>query len=172
MPPPSLAAATALRGRRVAPGERHGRLSVSRSSQRAVYFTLWAPAGRVRKAERKCGRATEVLGEKTRESEAAGDAPGTQRNRQSFHTAQVGSGGRSPAAKLDRWSVTHAELAGKDCSLPAVPGLQLLQEAPHQIQVATHAATRLRGLCTPRSDPREFRQLRGGASVPAANEGR
>lgn len=97
MPPPSLAAATAQRGRRVAPGERHGRLSVSRSSQRAVYFTLWAPAGRVRKAERKCGRATEVLGEKTRESEAAGDAPGTQRNRQSFHTAQVGSGGRSIA---------------------------------------------------------------------------
>lgn len=118
------------------------------SSQAAVYFTLWAPAGRVGKAEGECESATEVLEEETREPEA-GDAPGTERSRQNFHIAQVDS----LTAKFDRWSVTHAELAGKDCSLPAVPGLQLFQEAPHQVQVATHTATRRRGLCKPRSHP-------------------
>lgn len=114
-----------------------------------------SPSGHLRaerERQRECESATEVLGEETREPEA-GDVPGTERNRQSFHIAQVDSGGDSLAAKLDLWSVTHAELAGKDCFLPEVPGLQLLQETPHQVQVATHAATRLRGLCTRLSDP-------------------
>lgn len=78
----------------------------------------------------------EVREEESREQE------GAERKRQSFHIAQVDSRGELLAAKLDGWSVTHAELTSEDCPLPVVPGLQLLQEAPHQVQVATHAATR------------------------------
>lgn len=100
-----------------------------------------------------------MLEEETREREAGDRRPGNREKQADFDIAQVDSGEDSLAAKFDRWSVTHSELAAKDFSLPAVPGLQLLQEASHQVQVATHAATRRRGLCTPRSHPaREFRQ--------------
>lgn len=94
----------------------------------------------------------EVREEETGEPEA-GDAPGAERKSQSFHSAQVDSRGERLAAKLDGWSVTHAELTGEDCPLPVGPGLQLLQEAPHQVRVATHAATRSRGLRQDRSNP-------------------
>lgn len=92
----------------------------------------------------------EVREEESREQEG-GDAPGAERKRQSFHIAQVDSRGERLAAKLDGWSVTHAELTSEDCPLPVVPGLQLLQEAPHQVRMATHAATRSE--VSTRSDP-------------------
>lgn len=94
----------------------------------------------------------EVREEETGEPEA-GDAPGAERKGQSFHIAQVDSRGERLAAKRDGWSVTHAELTGEDCPLPVVPGFQLLQEAPHQVPVATHAATRSLGFGKERSDP-------------------
>lgn len=75
-------------------------------------------------------RVREVRGEETGEL-VAEDAPGAERKRQSFHIAQLDSRGERLAEKLDGWSVTHAELTGEDCPLPVVPGLLLLQEAPH-----------------------------------------
>lgn len=112
-----------------------------------------SPFGHLRtECERLGDRVREVREEETGEPEA-GDAPGAERKSQSFHTAQVDSRAERLAAKLDGWSVTHAKLTGEDCPLTVVPGLQLLQEAPHQVQVATHAATRSRGLRKERSDP-------------------